>query len=355
MISYEVQAFGAPLVRAERATPVPQGREVLLQVLAAGVCHTDIHTWHGWYDLGGGKRLAMADRGVTLPLTLGHEIAGRLVAAGSDSAGATIGRNYLVYPWLGCGSCKVCRRGEEQLCPTPRFLGVFRAGGYSDHVHLPDARYLIDIGDMPPERAAPYACSGLTTFSAINKIPPLVLREERVVVIGAGGLGLMCIALLNAMGSAGVVAVETNASRREAALAAGAVAAIDPASPDAMAQIKSAAGGAAWAAIDCVGSSQTVQLALDLLVKGGQLILIGLFGGEITLPVPIIPIRAISIEGSYVGSISDLRKLIDLVSSITIKPLPTTCCGLHEAPSALSDLELGKVVGRMILQPAGPN
>ena len=353
MISYEVQAFGAPLVRAERATPAPEGSEVLLQVLAAGVCHTDIHTWHGWYDMGGGKRLAMADRGVSLPLTLGHEIAGKLLAVGPDSQATGIGKNYLVYPWIGCGSCKVCRRGQEQLCPTPRFLGVFRAGGYSDHVLLPDARYLIDIGDMPPERAAPYACSGLTTFSAINKIPLSVLREERVVVIGAGGLGLMCIALLNALGSAGAVAVEMNAGRREAAMAAGAVAAIDPASPDAVAQIKNAAGGAAWAVIDCVGSSQTVQLSLDLLVKGGQLILVGLFGGEITIPVPIIPIRAISIEGSYVGSIGDLRDLMTLVQSKQIRQLPTTCCDLHEAPAALGDLELGKVVGRVIIRPAG--
>ena len=208
-----------------------QAHEVLLQVQAAGVCHTDIHTWHGWYDLGGGKRLTMGDRGVTLPLTLGHEIVGKLVAAGADSKGVEIGRNYLVYPWLGCGTCKVCRPGQEQLCPTPRFLGIFRAGGYSDHLMVPDAKYLIDIGDMSPAQAAPYACSGLTTFTAIKKIKPAILQEEPVVVVDAGGLGLMCIGLLKAMGSVGVVVAETNAERRAAAIAAGAMAAIDPTAP----------------------------------------------------------------------------------------------------------------------------
>ncbi len=351
MISYEIQAFGTPLVRAERPTPVPQGHEVLLQVQAAGVCHTDIHTWHGWYDLGGGKRLTMGDRGVTLPLTLGHEIVGKLVATGANSTGADIGRNYLVYPWLGCGDCKVCRRGQEQLCTKPRFLGIFRAGGYSDHVMVPDAKYLIDIGDMSPAQAAPYACSGLTTFTAIRKIKPAILQEEPVVVVGAGGLGLMCIGLLKAMGSVGVVVVETNAARREAAIAAGAMAAIDPTAPDAVAQCKAALGSAAWAVIDCVGSSQTVQLSLDLLIKGGQLIVVGLFGGEITVPTPTLPMRAISIEGSYVGNIADLRALIALVNEKKLKPLPTQCCELHQASSALQDLEMGKVIGRLILQP----
>lgn len=351
MISYEVHEFGAPLTYTERPAPVPQGKEVLLKVLAAGVCHTDIHTWHGFYDLGGGKRLTMGDRGVNLPLTLGHEIVGEVIACGPEASGASIGQRSLVYPWIGCGECKVCRRGKEQLCPTPRFLGIFRAGGYSDHVLVPDSKYLVDIGEVPPEHAAPYACSGLTTFSAIKKIDPGVLRDEKTLVIGAGGLGLMCVTLLQALGSAGVVVAETNATRRAAAIQAGAIDAIDPDAPDAAAVIKQAAGGSVWAVIDCVGSAQTVQMALDLLVKGGQLIQVGLFGGEITLPTPIIPIRALSIQGSYVGSIAELQDLMALVRTQRIPPIPTTCRHLHEAEAALNELEQGRVTGRLILQP----
>ncbi len=351
MISYEVREFGAPLAYAERPAPVPQGGEVLLKVLAAGVCHTDIHTWHGFYDLGGGKRLTMGDRGVTLPLTLGHEVVGEVVALGPTASGAIIGQRSLVYPWIGCGACKVCRRGKEQLCPTPRFLGIFRAGGYSDHVLVPEAKHLVDIGNILPEHAAPYACSGLTTFSAIKKIDPDVLRDEKIVVIGAGGLGLMCVTLLRALGSAGVIVAETNAARRAAAIQAGAIEAIDPTVGDAASAIRRAAGGSVWAVIDCVGSAHTVQMALDLLVKGGQLIQVGLFGGEIALSTPIIPIRALSIQGSYVGSIAELQELMALVRTQRIPPIPTTCRHLHEAEAALNELEQGKVTGRLVLQP----
>ncbi|MEN4920989.1 alcohol dehydrogenase catalytic domain-containing protein, partial [Achromobacter spanius] len=237
MISYQVTAFGEPLARAERPTPAPAGGQVLLRVLAAGVCHTDIHTWEGGYDLGGGKRLSMAQRGVSLPLTLGHETVGEVVAAGPDAPpDIRPGQRRLVYPWIGCGDCKVCRRGRENLCASPRFLGIFRPGGYSDHIMVPDARYLVDIGDLRPEQAAPYACSGLTTYSAIRKIPPEVLAEEAVVVIGAGGLGLMCVTLLKALGCPTVVVLESDGVRRGAALAAGAHAAIDATAADAAAQ-----------------------------------------------------------------------------------------------------------------------
>lgn len=355
MISYQVPQFGAPLQRHETATPQPQGREVLLAVHASGVCHTDVHTWHGWYDLGAGRRLTLAERGATLPLTLGHEIAGEVVALGPEvdaaAEGVHLGQRVLAYPWLGCGQCKVCRRGQEQLCAAPRFLGIFRAGGYASHVLVPDAHGLVDIGDLPAAQAAPYACSGLTMFTAIRRIRPLVLREEPVVLIGAGGLGLMALMLLRALGSPGVVVVETSPLRRQAALEGGALAAIDPASADAAAQVKAALGGAAWAVLDCVGSGETVQLGLDLLTKGGQFIQVGLFGGQVTLSTPLVPMRSISIEGSYVGALADLRELVALVREKRLPAIPTTCCALATAGQALQDLEAGRVVGRLILQP----
>lgn len=351
MISYDVTTFGAPLERIERPAPEPHGREALLRVLATGVCHTDIHTWHGYYDLGGGRRLTMGDRGVSLPLTLGHEIVGEVVRTGPDADAALVGRRCLVHPWIGCGACKVCRRGDEPFCMAPRFLGIFRPGGYSDHVLVPDARYLVDIGDMRPEHAAPYACSGLSTYSAIKKIRPQVLRDEPVVVIGAGGLGLMCVSLLRALGGAGTVVVETDAGRREAALRAGACAAVDGSDAQARRLVRQAVGDAAWAVIDCVGSGQTVQLGLDVLAKGGQLIVVGLFGGQLSLPTAMIPMRAMSVEGSYVGRLDDLRALIELVRTQRIEPIPTSCRHLHEAGKALEDLEQGRVVGRVVLQP----
>ncbi|HRP22154.1 MAG TPA: alcohol dehydrogenase catalytic domain-containing protein, partial [Alicycliphilus sp.] len=134
MISYDVTECGQPLVRNERATPRPVGEQVLVRVEAAGVCHSDLHIWHGSYDLGHGKKLSMVDRGLKLPLTMGHEIAGEVVAVGDAVQGVTVGKRYLVFPWHGCGECSVCRRGDENLCLAGRSMGVFQPGGYADHV-----------------------------------------------------------------------------------------------------------------------------------------------------------------------------------------------------------------------------
>lgn len=351
MESYQVLSFGAPLAGVKHDVPIPKGGEVLLRVQAAGLCHTDIHIWQGGYDLGGGERLSMAQRGVVLPLTLGHEIAGEVVSMGPKAAGVVQGRRYLVYPWIGCGECKVCRRGKEHVCPTPRTLGIFRAGGFSKHVIVPDARYLIDIGDMPPQQVAPFACSGLTVYSALRKVDPAVLKDERIVIFGAGGLGLMAISLLGAMGGAGAVVVEPDAARREAALAMGAIEAISPAAPDFLDQVRAAAGGSVWAVLDCVGAAQTMQAALDLLVKGGQIVQVGLFGGSIPLPLVTLPLRAISVAGSFVGSPVELEELLTLVRDKAPAMIPTVCRPLHEAAAAIHDLEQGRVVGRVILQP----
>ena len=351
MISYEVQALGQPLVRAELPTPTPTGDQVLLRVLAAGVCHSDLHIWHGYYDLGNGKSLSMTDRGMKLPLTMGHEIAGEVIAVGPDAQGVQVGKNYLVFPWQGCGDCKVCKRGDENLCLAGKAMGVYQAGGYADHVLVPHARHLVDIGDMPPERAAPYACSGLTTYSAIQKLDPRVLRDEKVVLFGAGGLGLMAILLIKALGGAGVVVIEPDTTKHAAALQAGADVAIDPKAPDFMDQVRQAAGGAVWAIIDCVGSSQTVQAGIDLLTKGGHLVQIGLFGGHVDLPTPTHAIRAITYQGTYVGNQRDLQALIELVKDKNIHPVPTTCMPFSKAFTALLALEEGKAVGRQVLTP----
>ena len=169
MHSYDVCECGAPLRLMERPTPKPTGTEVLLKVTAAGICHSDLHFWEGVYDLGGGKHMKLTDRGMKLPLTMGHETAGQVVALGPKAKGVKIGAKRLVYPWIGCGQCAVCKRGEENLCTKPGFVGVFRPGGYADHVIVPHPRYLLDYGSLKPEQAAPLACSGLTAYSALKK------------------------------------------------------------------------------------------------------------------------------------------------------------------------------------------
>ncbi len=350
MQRYEVQEFGKPLAAHDYPAIKPAGTEVLLRVRAAGVCHSDLHIWEGGYDLGGGKRLSLKDRGIALPLAMGHETVGEVIALGPDTTGVSVGDVRLVYPWIGCGECSLCKAGNENLCSTARFLGVHTHGGYAEEIVVPHARYLVDIGGLDPALMAPYACSGLTTYSALKKIPAEVLASEPIVVVGAGGLGLMASALIQALGGRAVL-VDIDPSKRAAALEAGAIAAIDGSAPDALGQLKAAVGGQPSAVIDCVGAPATVRLGYDALAKGGQHIVIGLFGGETTLPIPPIPMRAIAIRGSYVGNLAELKELVALVCEGKIKPIPVTRRPLDEASQALDDLHHGRVVGRTVLQP----
>ncbi|MBI1204875.1 MAG: alcohol dehydrogenase catalytic domain-containing protein [Rhodopseudomonas sp.] len=352
MRMFQVCRCGEPLQLNEKPTPQPAGSEVLLRIIAAGVCHSDIHIWDGYYELGGGKRLQLLERGIKLPLTMGHENVGEVVAFGPDAKGVKVGDIRLANPWIGCGECVVCKRGEENLCRTPRNLGVFTDGGYADYLIVPHPRHLFDIGILTPVQAAPLACSGITAFSALKKVGP-VIADEPVVIMGAGGLGLMAVALHKAMGGKGVVMVDIDPVKREAALKAGAIAAIDGRAPDAAQQIIAATKGGAWSVVDFVGSSDTVKLAVDSLVpKGGKVIVVGLFGGDITISTPFFPMRAMTIQGSYVGSLPEMKELLELVSRTGAPPVPLSTRPLDQANAALSDLKAGKVVGRVVLTTA---
>ena len=207
MRSYSVLEHNRPLVPVESEIPVLLGTQVLVKISHAGVCHTDLHIWEGAYNLGGGKKLQMSDRGLTPPITPGHEISGEIVAVGPDADDATIGRKCVVHPWLGCGDCGTCNRGQENLCMKPNFLGVQHPGGFSEYVVAPDSKFCVDIGDLDPAQAALMACSGVTTYSAIGKFGD-ILRDEPLVILGAGGLGFMALSILKALGHKGAIMVD---------------------------------------------------------------------------------------------------------------------------------------------------
>lgn len=351
MRSMQVLEFGQPLVQTESAVPVPTGKEILLRVKAAGVCHTDLHLWHGGYDLGHGKRLSMAERGVKLPLTMGHENVGMVLAVGDEVRNVKVGDVRLVYPWNGCGHCEVCLAGQENYCLTPCTVGINRPGGYSDHLVVPDERYLVDLKGVSAIKAAPLACSGLTCYSALRKFNQARLQRNHMVIVGAGGLGLMALALLKAMGGKGAVVVEPDAARRQAALDAGAVAVVDPNADDAAPQIQEAAGGAVYDVLDFVSNPQTTELGFNVVTKGGHMVLVGLFGGAAPWPLPLIAMRAITIQGSYVGSLGELQELVELVAKENLSLIPVTTCSLDALGQALQDLEQGKILGRMVMTP----
>jgi alcohol dehydrogenase/propanol-preferring alcohol dehydrogenase len=349
MRAWAVVANGAPLKEMEFPTPEPKGTEVLLETTHCGVCHSDLHIWEGYYDLGGGKRMSLVDRGVTLPLAMGHEIVGRVLKLGPDAKGVKPGDLRIVYPWVGCGTCAACLGDEDNMCLKPKSLGVYQNGGYATHVLAPHPRHLVDPGTLDPAVAATYACSGITVYSAIQKVMPIA-PEEPVVVVGAGGLGMNAIEILKALGHKNIVVVDVSAEKREAAKREGASQAIDGSGEGVAKRIIEACGGPVAAVIDLVNGTASARFAFDALRKGGKLVQVGLFGGELALPLPLMPIRALTVQGSYVGTVKDLRALVQLAQSGAVKPLPVTMVPQRDANEALMRLRDGKVTGRLVLR-----
>lgn len=352
MKAWAVVECGQPLQELEWPTPEPQGDEVLLEVTHAGVCHSDLHIWEGEYDLGTRGKLRMQDRGLKLPLAMGHEIVGRVVKWGPGAEGQVqAGQQRLVFPWVGCGQCARCRADEENMCAVkPRALGVYQNGGYATHVLATHWKHLVPIDGLDPALAATYACSGVTVYSAIAKLMPMD-PSDWIVIIGAGGLGLNAIAILKALGHTAICAVDLDQSKLDAATAQGATATV-LAGGDTGAHIVQACGGPVMGVIDLVNGSKTAAGAFDALGKGGRLIQVGLFGGEMRVPLPLMPIKAITIQGSYVGSLKELHALVDLAQQGKVPGIPIEHERFENADAALNRLKDGKVTGRIILTAA---
>ena len=349
MNSWQITAFGRPLELRCVAEPEPAGTEVLVRIERSGVCHSDLHIWSGFFDLGGGKRFDVGQR-MSLPFTLGHEIVGEVIAAGPD-AEIEVGTKGIVHPWIGCGTCRACRKGEELRCATPRVIGTRRDGGYSDRVLVPHGRYIVPYGDLDPALAATLACSGLTAWSALKKLPVLDV-DDSLLLIGAGGVGLAGVGLARAALDARVIVSDVAASKREAALKGGAHAAVDGRDPDARAKIREAGGGRApLAAIDFVGSPETLRLALDAVDLGGTVVSVGLFGGEMPISTALLPLRQVTLRGSYVGSLAELRELVDLMRERRPPSVPIATRPMADVNAIMADLEHGRVVGRCVMIP----
>jgi D-arabinose 1-dehydrogenase-like Zn-dependent alcohol dehydrogenase len=348
MRSFMLTGFGEPLREQHAPLPEPAGSEVLLKVDACGVCHSDLHLWEGWFDLGGGKQLDIRPS-LKLPRALGHEIAGTVIAVGPDAREARPGDRRVVYPWIGCGDCARCASGEEHLCAAPRNLGARRDGGFASHVLVPHERYLVDFGGIREELACTYACSGLTAFSALNKAAPLA-AQDTLLIIGAGGVGLAGVRVARAVHDIAPVVADIDPAKRDAALAAGAAQVLDPRDDVAVKRFLQASGGVA-AAVDFVGTPASVGLAMQGLRKGGRLVVVGMMGGSIELALPLLPARAISLIGSSVGSLAELGALVALAREGHVPEIPVQTRPLHEAQRALDDLKDGRIVGRAVLQP----
>ncbi|HEX3502938.1 MAG TPA: alcohol dehydrogenase catalytic domain-containing protein [Xanthobacteraceae bacterium] len=339
-------AYGQPLCETVADLPTPRGSEVLVRVECCGVCHSDLHIQDGHFDLGGGRQLDITkDR--SLPFTLGHEIAGVVAAKGDQADGAVIGHRAAVYPWIGCGKCAACRAGSENLCSDHRHIGVTVDGGFATHVLVPHPRYLLDYAPLSPFFAGPLMCSGLTAYAPLKRLAAHS-KDSPVLLIGLGGVGMMGLAIARVLFRQLPLVADIDPEKRAAALAAGAAQAFDPSDREARRAIMAATGGL-LAVCDFVGSDKSLQFATGVLARGGKAIVTGLLGGTFSIPAAMIPIKAMTIEGSLTGTLAEARELIDLARTGKLATIPTHDRPLKDAQASLEALRAGQVVGRTVL------
>lgn len=346
--AWAVVKHGAPLEKMSGPIPEPQGHEVLLEVTHCGVCHSDLHFWEGYYDLGNGKTLYIADRGIKLPRAIGHEIAGKVVKVGSDVKGVNVGESKLIYPWVGCGTCRRCLQGQDNMCAKQKSLGVLQDGGFGSHVVVPDAKYLIDPGNLDLAVACTYSCSGITAYSAITKLMPLD-PEDWIVCYGVGGVGLSAVAMLKALGHKNILGVDLSPEREGAVLAAGAAKYVYGSGPELSKKVLEATGGPVLGVIDFVNNTQTAQTSYGLLDKGGRMVQVGVMGGELNISNVGNIFKAATIMGNNTGNLEHLRQVVELAKAGKLLPVPVEHVPWHQADNAIQRLRAGNLHGRLVL------
>ena len=333
--------------------PKATGSQVVVKVRSSGVCHSDIHLWEGGYEGIEGQFLKATDRGVTYPLTPGHEIAGMIESLGEEAEKEAIDKNdkVIVYPWIGEGVCPACRVGEENLCDKPRSLGVYIDGGYAEYVLVPSYKYLVKITDLDTDVASTLSCSALTAYGAVKNAD--LKPNDNVVIIGAGGgLGLMAVQLAKAVTGATIIALDLDQEKLKVAKENGANEIVSPKDGDPAKRIMEITDNlGADAIIDFVNASKTVETDMKMLRRRGRVVLVGLFGGELKLSLVSMPTRAYRLIGSYTGSLSDLIELVSLAKRGVIKPVVSNRFKLSQATEALQMLKDGKILGRAIINP----
>ncbi|MEJ2410126.1 MAG: alcohol dehydrogenase [Novosphingobium sp.] len=349
-VSFDLVEWQAPLEERKYPLPQPTGKEVLVRVTAAGLCHSDLHARKGYMDLGQEGTLSFADRGAKLPVTLGHEVAGVVEAIGPDVSSVKDGQTVLVFPWIGCGKCQACAEHRESDCTAMRIIGLVQKGGFATHCLVEDEKWLVDIEGLDPTDVVPHACSGVTVFNALEKMG--ALRDgEWMAILGCGGLGMNAIAIAHGMGIRNIIAVDIDDAKLEAARGMGAAAVLNSGHPQAVEELQRLAGGRLMGIVDTFGGAATARIAVRALAKAGRYIIVGQAGGDFQMPQVWLTQKAMTVRGSHVGNSPQLRTLIEMVRAGKIRQMPIERRNLSEINEAMEDLEAGRVTGRIVLQP----
>jgi len=334
-----VHEFGQPLQIEEMPVREPGRHEILVKVIASGVCHTDLHAADGDWPVK-----------PKMPLIPGHEAIGYVVALGPDVKGLKEG-DIVGVPWLysACGCCEFCITGWETLCNDQRNGGYSVDGGYAEYV-VADSRY---VGHFPAgsdcTAMAPIICAGVTVYKGLKETE--TKPGEWVAISGIGGLGHLAVQYAKAMGMH-VAAIDVDDTKLELAKNLGAELIVNAKTTDPGAFLQKETGGMHGALVTAV-SPIAFKQGISALRRKGTIALNGLPPGSFDLPIFETVLNRYTIRGSIVGTRKDLQEAIEFAVEGKVKATIHTA-KLEDINTVLADLKNGKVDGRIVLEIAKP-
>lgn len=329
---------GRPFRLEEVDRREPEAGEVLIQVRASGICHTELHFRSGLLDLG------------VAPITMGHEVVGRIAAVGDGVSRSRIDERVIVYYYLGCWECAYCRAGDEHLCPRLRAeYGFISDGGYAEYVTVP-ARNAVPLpAAISDVEAAPVGCGVTTAVHAMKVAEPRV--GEWVVVYGIGGVGYGLLQLAHARGLR-TIAVGRSAAKLDKALELSAEYVVNATDEPVAERIQDITGGAgADVVFECVGTKESMSEASAALGRRGRFVFIGYSFDSFTVhPIQLVVFEQ-KISGAVGATLNDLYEAVDLVARGVVVTVVDRTLPLDQFELGLSALERGELVGRAVLVP----
>jgi len=328
--------FKKPLAIEEAARPKPGADEVLIEVEACGVCHSDLHVADGdWAQLAGI---------VKKPLILGHEIAGRVVEKGAAVRDLQIGDRVGV-PWVHwtCGECEFCREGNENLCVRQKITGVTEDGGYAEFVKAPASHTLKVPDGVSSAEAAPLFCAGVTVYRALKQAR--IISGQRLAVFGIGGLGHLAVQIGREMG-AEVTAIDITEEKLALAKSLGASKTLNAAAADVVTELRGKGG--VHIALVTSAAKAAYDMAFYCVRPTGTLLVVGLPADNISFPPIVMAAGEVRIQASAVGTRQDLREILSMAAKGKVR-CRVAARPLAQVNDVLGQLRRGQISGRVVL------
>lgn len=349
MLSARIHEYQKPLVVENVPKPSDiHGEAVLVRIGGAGLCHSDLHLVNGeWKE-------AIP---LQLPKTPGHENAGWVEEIGDTVPEGlfTKGELVAIFGGWGCGICTFCKRGDEQLCIAPQWPGLSqRDGGYAEYIAVPSYRFLVKVpkkGGLNPEELAPLTDAGLTPYRAVRKVRHMLGPGTSIAVVGMGGLGSYGIQYARLLAPHSIViAIDRNDNKLSLAGDFGADHTINSTRDIRKEVLQITGGRGVDVVIDTVGAENTISDSVRILAKGGTLVVVGLFGGQIKIPLLPAVVNEYQVLTSLWGNYNELKEVIELASQRKIKHVYQRF-PLTEINRAIDLLRHGQIAGRAVIVP----